>query len=217
MSTEPAPVKGGVNVPGGQPAPVQIPLPGGPSGRTVWPMKSFYTPHAVKFLDPSYHAGYPDRTGKPTQKSLVGYWHTGTDMNGPGGRNTDQGDPLVAIRDGVIEWTGVGSGTWGRLVVLRFQVEGKTYWARYGHIQQTGKTGAVVKPAIGQSMKSGETLAFVGRGNDPQMLAHLHFDIFHTKPPRWDWWPTRNGPTSEVTKYCTDPDAFLRRLGAVKA
>ena len=95
---------------------VPVVLPGGASGRTVWPLRGMKQPHATVFLDPAYFAGYPNSAGQPTQPALKGYWHTGTDMNGPGACSADQGDPVHAVRDGVIEWVGNGGGSWGLVI-----------------------------------------------------------------------------------------------------
>lgn len=216
-------VRVGDNSTGGVSASVPITLPGGPTpnSKTYWPLRNFKTPHATVFLDKGYFAGYPNSAGQPTNKAVKGYWHTGTDMNGPGACCADQGDPIYAIRDGVVEWTGIGAGAWGRLFVYRVNIEGRTYWIRCGHVQQTGKTGGKVAPPIGSAIKGGQVVAFIGRGGQDSQghyywdCAHLHIDVFHTKPPRWDWWPTRYGDPAEVTAYCTDPVAFLKRLQAV--
>ncbi|MFB9994484.1 M23 family metallopeptidase [Deinococcus oregonensis] len=177
--------------------------PASSSSRTVWPLRSFKSVHASTFLDPEYFRSR-------------GYWHTGIDMNGPNGYDTDQGDSVYAIRDGKIVWVGVGMGDWGNMVIQEFQVNGKTYWAQYAHVQYTGKNGQAFKPTVGMQVKAGALVAFVGKGNaKPPMWAHLHLTIFHTKPPRWDFWPKKGGVPSEVTAFCTDADAFLRRLGAV--
>lgn len=198
--------------------PVTLPpgaLPGGASGLTYWPLRGMKTPHATAFLDSGYFRGYPNLKGEVTEPALKGYWHTGVDMNGPGACNSDKGDALYAIRDGVIEWQGNGGGSWGKVVVLRVVVDGKTYWCRYGHVQNTAapKSQHAVQVVAGQSVRAREVIAFIGSGS--WKCAHLHFDVFHTRPPSWGWWPTRNGSQSEVTRYCTDPDAFLRRLRAV--
>lgn len=200
---------------------VPVVLPAGPSGTTYWPIRSMKRPHATVFLDSAYRAGYPNGKGVPTNRAVLGFWHPSTDMNGAGACCADQGDPCHAIRDGVVEFVGLVPGPAGNVLVLRFQVEGKTYWARYMHVQFTGKTGTKTAPKVGQTVKAHDVLAFIGRGGVDSRgvyywdCAHLDFGIFHTRPPSWGWWPTRNGPASEVTAYCTDPDAFLRRLGAV--
>lgn len=192
---------------------VPVVLPGGASGRTVWPVRGMKTPHATVFLDPAYFAGYPNSAGQPTQPALKGYHHPGLDVNGPGACNADQGDALYAVRDGVIEFVGNGGGSWGLVIVLRFMVDGRTWWARYGHCQVKGKDGKSVTVKVGQSVRAGDVISHIGRGSWP--CAHLHFDIFHAKPPVWGWWPLRNADRSTVTRYCTDPDAFMRRLAAV--
>lgn len=182
-----------------------------------FPIRQHKRPNATVFLDPGYYAGYPVN-GVPSQPALRGFWHTGTDYNGPGAYDADQGNPCFAIRPGVIEWAGKGSGTWGNMIVERFEFRGRTYWARYGHVQYTGRGPTLSAPRAGRVVARGEVLAYIGKGGarNTAFPAHLHFDILHTKPPRWDWWPRAWAPQSEVTRYALDPDAFLRQAGAVE-
>ncbi|MEF2280381.1 hypothetical protein V3W47_18970 [Deinococcus sp. YIM 134068] len=182
---------------------------------TYWPLRGVKTPHATTFLDSGYFAGYPNSAGLPTQPALKGYRHTGTDMNGPGACNSDEGDALYTVRECQVEFASYAqNGTWGPVIVLEVFVEGRFWWVRYGHVNATSKkTGATVKVVKGQKLTARQVLGFVGRGSWP--CAHLHIDVFHAKPPSWLWWPTRYGAAAEVTKYCTDPDAWLRRLQAV--
>lgn len=194
-------------------AAVPIILPGGASGRTVYPIRNRKTPNATGFLDRGYFAGYPNAAGVAQNPELRGYWHTGVDMNGPGACSADQGDALYAVRDGVVEFVGQGGGSWGLLVVLRVNVDGTPYWVRYGHVQETGKNGGKANIKTGQTVKAGQIIGYIGRGSWP--CAHLHLDVMHTRPPLWGWWPLRNAQPASVTKYCTDPEAWLRRLNAV--
>lgn len=194
------------------PVNIAVPLPAGAAGQTFLPIRNA-KPNATVFLDAAYRAGYPDKFGNVTEKGCLGYWHTGVDMNGPGACSADQGDPLHAVRDGVVVFAGTGSGSWGWIVVLEVNVNGKTYWIRYGHVQHTGKTGATVKVKRGDVVKARQVIGFIGKG--AWRCAHLHLDVFHTKPARWDWWPTFNGTQAEVTRYCTDPAAWFKALKAV--
>ena len=196
---------------------VTVPLPAGPSGKTFFPLKNTQRPNAVAFLDPAYHAGYAPDYG------TRGYWHTGVDFNGPNfgplGCNADKGNPVYAVRDGVIVYAGDGGGSWGPIIVQKCVIDGVAYWVRYAHVQSSVKGhGSPIMARTGQTVTAGQVIAGVGRGNPskPWPCAHLHFDIFYKAPPRWGYWPTRNGPTSEVTGYFTEPMAWLGRLAAVE-
>lgn len=185
--------------------------------RLYWPIRNHKTPNATGFLDPGYYAGYPNSAGVPTFPAVKGYWHTGTDYNGPGAGNADQGNGCYAVASGKIVFVGQGGGTWGNLVVVEFVYKGRTYWARYGHVQFSGN-GPARSPRVGQAVQAGELLAYIGRGGpyNNAFFAHLHFDILHTRPPSWGWWPARYAGQSTVTRYALDPDTFLRSAGAVE-
>lgn len=155
------------------------------------------------FLDPVYHSTY-----------LPGYWHTGIDLNN---RNTsgngDRGYGVYAVADGVVKYVAYknAGGTWGPLVVVQHKLpDGKAVWSRYAHLQN-------VKVSLGQQVKMGQRIAEIGLPTAwgvKNWTAHLHFDIMHTWPGAAGWWPHKDGPQSEVTRYCLDPNAFLRARGA---
>lgn len=196
---------------------VNVPLPAGPSGKTFLPLQRTQRPNATDFLDPAYHAGYAPRY------ETRGMWHTGVDMNGPNvapnGCNADKGNPVHAVRDGVIVYAGDGGGMWGPIIVQKVMVEGVPYWVRYAHVQSTVKGfSKPVFPRTGDTVKAGQVIAGIGQGNprNPWPCAHLHLDIFYKTPPRWGWWVTTGGPTSEVTNLFTEPMAWFARLGAVE-
>lgn len=205
----------GVNLPGTAPSSANMPaatVQQFENSKTVWPIRGRKLPDATDFLDKGYYAGYLTATGK----KVSGYWHTGTDMNGPGAYDDDRGNPVFAVRSGVIEWVGVGSGSWGNIIILRVYVRGKTYWIRYAHVQYNGKNGATAKPKAGQIVKAGDVLAFIGKGAGNTFWAHLHTDVIHTQPPTWDNWPKQYAPQSDVTRYYQDPVKFYTALGAVQ-
>jgi murein DD-endopeptidase MepM/ murein hydrolase activator NlpD len=177
--------------------------------RFVWPIhKGGPGNHglSVTFMDPQYHDG-------TYGAAVKGFWHTGIDLNGPGGGNTDVGWPVYAMTDGVVEFAGVGGATWGPIILLRHELtDGRTIRSRYGHLGNLRvKTGDVVT--------AGQQIAAIGRPSDwgATFTAHNHFDVLHKRPFRANWWPARNGPQSEVTAYALDPLAFLLSVRAGEA
>ena len=96
--------------------------------------------------------------------------HTGDDLNGIGGMNTDLGDPVFCTADGLVLYTAEPSPGWGKIVIVAHKTrEGKILHSMYAHL-----SGIVVSP--GKLIARGEKLGSVGtaNGNYP---AHLHFEI----------------------------------------
>lgn len=179
------------------------------AGRIYFPIRNHKRPHAVTFLDPGYRAGYPSG-GRITSPGTLGFWHTGIDMNGPGACDADLGAAVYAMTDGVVRFAGNGGGSWGGVIVIEHVINGKRYWTRYGHV-------IGIRVRVGQIVKGGAQIAQIGKG--AWACAHLHFDTFHTAPPagNWAWWPTKNGPQSQVTALLQDPALLLRNAVEVTA
>lgn len=167
------------------------------ASKIVFPIRNHKKPHAVSFLDPAYHRGYPS-DGYKTR----GMWHTGIDMNGPGACDADLGAAVYAMTDGVVRFAGQGGSAWGGVVVIEHNIDGKKRWTRYGHV-------IGIRVQAGQVVKPGQQIAQIGKGS--WACAHLHFDYFHAAPPSPGWWVTTNGPQSQVTALLTDPVLILRR------
>lgn len=169
------------------------------AGKWVWPIKARRM--TTTFLDPDYRA---------TRK----YWHTGIDLNNrTTSGNGDAGYRVYAVADGVVKYVAHrnAGGTWGPLVVIEHKLpDGKIVWSRYAHLQNIGVSQ-------GQQVKAGQRIAQIGLPTTwgvKDWTAHLHFDILHTWPGTAGWWPHIHGPQTEVTRYCLDPDAYLRARGA---
>lgn len=95
--------------------------------------------------------------------------HTGDDLNGIGGMNTDLGDPVFAVGDGLVVYAGEPSPGWGKIVVLAHRdPEGKPIHTMYAHLHE-------IKTKINNLIARGEMIGTVGTGND-HYPAHLHFE-----------------------------------------
>jgi len=97
-------------------------------------------------------------------------FHEADDLNLNGGGNNDLGQPIYAVTDGEITsvHSHTGSPTFGNHIHLRFNIDGKDYWAHYAHCQD-------VYVVEGQKVKQGDKIATCG--NSGTTFAHVHFAI----------------------------------------
>ncbi len=95
--------------------------------------------------------------------------HTGDDLNGIGGMNTDLGDPVFAAGDGLVVYAGEPSPGWGKIIVLAHRdATGKPVHTMYAHLHE-------IKTTLNTLIARGEVIGTVGTGNG-YYPAHLHFE-----------------------------------------
>ena len=130
-------------------------------------------PTAVKFDPPlgSNHGGLVYNAQKFWEMNAKrGGHHTGDDLNGIGGMNSDLGDPVYAVADGLVIYAAEPSPGWGKLVVIAHLTEnGSPLHSMYAHLDR-------IDVSQGRLIARGEKIGTVGtaNGNYP---AHLHFEI----------------------------------------
>jgi murein DD-endopeptidase MepM/ murein hydrolase activator NlpD len=96
--------------------------------------------------------------------------HTGDDLNGIGGMNTDLGDPVFAVGDGLAIYAGEPSPGWGNIVVLAHKTpDGKPLHSMYAHLHR-------IDVAVGSLVGHGSKVGTVGTANG-HYPAHLHFEM----------------------------------------
>jgi hypothetical protein len=96
--------------------------------------------------------------------------HTGDDLNGIGGMNTDLGDPVYSTADGLVIYAGEPSPGWGKLVVIaHLAADGRHLHSMYAHLEK-------IEASPGNLIARGEKLGTVGTANG-YYPAHLHFEI----------------------------------------
>ena len=96
--------------------------------------------------------------------------HLGDDINGIGGQNSDLGDPVYAVADGVVIYTGWPSDGWGNVVIILHTLpNGKLIESFYGHLDE-------INTLVGDRVRRGKKIGRVGNANG-RYLAHLHFEL----------------------------------------
>ncbi len=130
-------------------------------------------PTATRFDPPlgTEHAGLVYNAQKfwEMNKNRGGH-HTGDDLNGIGGMNTDLGDPIFSTADGLVLYAGEPSPGWGKLIVIAHKTpDGRTLHSMYAHLHRIGVS-------IGSLVARGGKIGTVGTANG-YYPAHLHFEM----------------------------------------
>lgn len=112
-----------------------------------------------------------DAQGFGEENVKRGGFHSGQDLNGIGGENTDAGEPVRAAARGRVVYCGTPSAGWGKVVVLAHRIPGDdtVYQSIYAHLQD-------VKVAYGDTVCRGQQIGTIGTA-EGVYLAHLHFEI----------------------------------------
>jgi len=126
-----------------------------------------------------FPVGKPNADGyyKSRGVRLRAPFHFGEDWNGRGGGDTDLGDPVYAIGDGICTYAYNVGGAWGNVVITRHAYRDaatggvKFIDALHGHLQK-------IMVKTGQAIKRGQQIATLGN-NFGMYPAHLHFEIRH--------------------------------------
>jgi len=99
--------------------------------------------------------------------------HLGDDLNGIGGENSDLGDPIYAVADGLVLFAREGGPGWGKVVIILHACldDGKRRYVQsyYGHID-------TILVHSHQIVRRGDKIATVGTAHG-RYFAHLHFEI----------------------------------------
>jgi hypothetical protein len=131
-------------------------------------------------------------------KTSYGY-HEADDININAGGNADLGQPVYAVADGEITsvHTHTGNPTFGKHIHLKFQADGRDFWAHYAHLNE-------VLVTEGTKVKKGDKIGTVG--NTGTTFAHLHFAI-KNQPTGIDGI----AKTLEDLKKWENPTDFIKR------
>ena len=105
-----------------------------------------------------------------------GFWpngHVGEDWNGKGGGNTDLGDPVYSIGDGIVVQSRDVRRGWGNVIIIRHVFMDKNSSVKimdslYAHLDSRNVV-------LNQIVKRGQRIGAIGN-NRGMYLAHLHFE-----------------------------------------
>ena len=175
-------------------------------GGHVYGFTDYFTVGTPPTFGFDYPVGYPDGGG---YNHTAGWdwlewtgtvWHPGEDWNGNGGGDSDLGDSVYAVADGVVTQSGNYGAGWGNITVIRHDLPGgETVWSQYGHLQtRTVTSGAVSR---------GQVIGTIGKGYNNEYWAHLHFEI-RKQDLAPDAWPT-GWSIAQIEAAYHHPSAFI--------
>lgn len=156
-------------------APLPMPIRGEIDHRLEFtsPWETAQIPLALRFDPPlgTEHGGLVYNAQKFWEMNeRRGGHHTGDDLNGIGGMNTDLGDPVFCTADGLVLYAAEPSPGWGKVVIVAHRTaDGKILHSMYAHLN-----GIDVAP--GDLVARGGKVGTVGTANGVYP-AHLHFEI----------------------------------------
>ena len=156
-------------------SPLAMPANGEPDHRfhflSAW--QTAEIPRALRFDPPlgSNHGGLVYNAQKFWEMNdKRGGHHTGDDLNGIGGMNTDLGDSVFCTADGRVVYAGEPSPGWGKMVVIAHTAaDGRPLHSMYAHLHR-------IDVAPGALVPRGGKVGTVGTANG-YYPAHLHFEM----------------------------------------
>ena len=133
-------------------------------------------------------------------------YHPGEDWNIPGAGNGDWGEPVYAIANGEVVFSGWNTAL-GNVVLIKHAISATDFvWSQYAHLDEryVGR---------GELVRRRDQIGTVGRGPNNTFAAHLHFEIRKADLPA-NAWPRTNGVAwngSKVTDFWLHPSTFIKQ------
>jgi len=135
--------------------------------------------------------------------------HFGEDWNGKGGGDSDLGDPIYSVADGVVMFAYQLRRGWGRCILIRHAYrDTKTGKVKYIDSQYAHLRSMLVKK--GDFVKRGQKIGTMG-GNSGMYPVHLHFEMRHNLKIGMQ----RNSVPRTLTNWA-DPTKFIKAHRTLK-
>lgn len=135
--------------------------------------------------------------------------HSGQDLNGIGGEDTDEGLSVRAAGRGLLVYAGEPSPEWGNVVVLLHHLpDGRFVQSLYAHLK------TVSDIPLGSIVGRGEQIGTVGTAHG-NYLAHLHFEMIESiaheagMPGYGKTTFNRINPVDVLKEYAPDPEMMM--------
>lgn len=120
-----------------------------------------------------FPVGKPDGKGYYKARGFRSRGHLGEDWDGLGGGDTDLGDPIYCIGDGIVVFARDCKMGWGNVLIVRHMYRDgdavRNIDSFYGHLQK-------ILVRRGQAVKRGQQIAAMGNAHG-LYDAHLHLEI----------------------------------------
>ena len=135
--------------------------------------------------------------------------HFGEDWNGRSGGDTDYGDPVYAIADGIVTFADNVHVGWGNVILTRHAYRDpatgqlKFIDTLNGHLSR-------IMVTIGQAVKRGQQIGAIG-SNFGMYPAHLHFEMRHDITIGMQ----RSNVPADMTHWA-DPTEFINQHRSLK-
>ena len=147
-----------------------------------------------------FPVGAPDGAGYYDAQPFGTNTHLGSDWNGVGGGDSDLGDPVTAIADGVVRLAEDLGGGWGNVVRIEHRLRDaggeRRVESLYAHLDRIDVT-------VGQRIRRGALVGTIGTAHG-QYKAHLHLEV-RDRPGL----PLGPGYSHDTTGYL-DPTELIR-------
>ncbi len=135
--------------------------------------------------------------------------HYGEDWNGRSGGDTDYGDPVYAIADGIVTLADNVHGGWGNVILTRHAYrEPATSEVKFIDVLSAHLCKIMVN--TGQTIKRGQQIGTLGN-NFGMYPAHLHFEMRHDLTIGMQ----RNNVPADMIHWA-DPTEFINQHRTLK-